>query len=194
MSMVELEQLIDALQADLPADEFVERGMSVQGTFGEIDDPVLIGPDGTPIMTWKEGYPYDERMSRQEYDEEKRLLQIELLKLQSWLQQTGHKVCLVFEGRDAAGKGGTIKRFMEHLNPRLARVVALGIPTQREQGQWYFQRWIGHLPTAEKSSCSTDRGTHGPSSTVSWATARPTKTSSSCVTYLSSNAPSRHPT
>ena len=147
-SMVELEQLIDALQADLSADEFVERGLSVQGTFDEIDDPVLIGPDGTPIMTWKEGYPYDERMSRHDYEEEKRLLQIELLKLQAWLQNTGHKVCLVFEGRDAAGKGGTIKRFMEHLNPRLARVVALGIPTQREQGQWYFQRWIGHLPTA----------------------------------------------
>jgi polyphosphate kinase len=148
MSVVELEQLIDALKADLSADEFVERGMSVQGTFDHIDDPVLIGPDGTPIMTWKEGYPYDERMGREDYEEDKRLLQIELLKLQTWLQRTGHKVCLVFEGRDAAGKGGTIKRFMEHLNPRFARVVALGVPTQREQGQWYFQRWIGHLPTA----------------------------------------------
>ena len=121
--------------------------MSVEGTFDHIDDPVLIGPDGTPIMTWKEGYPYDERMSRNDYEEEKRLLQIELLKLQSWLQVTGHKVCLVFEGRDAAGKGGTIKRFMEHLDPRFARVVALGIPNKREQGQWYFQRWIAHLPT-----------------------------------------------
>ncbi|MGB0114473.1 MAG: polyphosphate kinase 2 [Ilumatobacteraceae bacterium] len=144
---VELEQLIDALQADLTADEFVERGLSVEGTFDEIDDPVLIGPNGSPIKTWMEGYPYEERMSRHEYEATKRLLQIELLKLQAWLQQSGHKVCIVFEGRDAAGKGGTIKRFMEHLNPRLARVVALGIPTEREQGQWYFQRWIEHLPT-----------------------------------------------
>ncbi len=148
LSAVELERLIDALQADLSADEFVERGLSVQGTFDEIDDPVLIGPDGRPIKTWMEGYPYDVRMTRSEYEEDKRLLQIELLKLQAWLQDSGHKVCLVFEGRDAAGKGGTIKRFMEHLNPRLARVVALGIPTGREQGQWYFQRWIEHLPTA----------------------------------------------
>ena len=123
-SMVELEQLIDALKADLSADEFVERGLSVQGTFDEIDDPVLIGPDGTPIMTWREGYPYDERMSRHDYEEHKRLLQIELLKLQAWLQKSGHKVCVLFEGRDAAGKGGTIKRFMEHLDPRLARVEA----------------------------------------------------------------------
>ncbi len=148
LSAVELERLIDALQADLSADEFVERGLSVQGTFDEIDDPVLIGPDGRPIKTWMEGYPYDVRMTRAEYEADKRLLQIELLKLQAWLQERGHKVCLVFEGRDAAGKGGTIKRFMEHLNPRLARVVALGIPTGREQGQWYFQRWIEHLPTA----------------------------------------------
>ncbi len=148
MSTVDLEQLIDALRADLSVDEFVERGLSVRGTFDEIDDPVLIGPDGKPIMTWKEGYPYDQRMSRHEYEEGKRLLQIELLKLQAWLQKTGHKVCLLFEGRDAAGKGGTIKRFMEHLDPRLARVVALGIPNKREQGQWYFQRWIAHLPTA----------------------------------------------
>jgi polyphosphate kinase len=147
MTVVELEELIDALQGDLSADEFVERGLSVEGTFDEIDDPVLIGPDGTPILTWREGYPYEERMTRQEYEETKRLLQIELLKLQAWLQESGHKVCLVFEGRDAAGKGGTIKRFMEHLNPRLARVVALGIPTGREQGQWFFQRWIEHLPT-----------------------------------------------
>ncbi len=148
MSMVELETLIDALQADLSIDDFVERGLSVEGTFDEIDDPVLLGPDGTPIETWREGYPYEERMSRQEYDETKRLLQIELLKLQAWIDETGKKVCVVFEGRDAAGKGGTIKRFMEHLNPRGATVVALGIPTETEQGQWYFQRWIRHLPTA----------------------------------------------
>src|SRR6185436_1502345 len=73
---------------------------------------------------------------------------VELLKLQAWVKETGQKVVVLFEGRDAAGKGGTIKRFMEYLNPRFARVVALGVPNIREQGQWYFQRWIGHLPTA----------------------------------------------
>lgn len=146
--MVELETLIDALQADLSVDEFVERGLTVEGTFDEVDDPVLLGPDGTPIDTWREGYPYEERMSRQAYDETKRLLQIELLKLQAWVNESGRKVCVVFEGRDAAGKGGTIKRFMEHLNPRGATVVALGIPSEVEKGQWYFQRWIRHLPTA----------------------------------------------
>ena len=93
-------------------------------------------------------YPYDKKLGRREYEAEKAQLQAELLKVQLWAQETGQKFVLLFEGRDAAGKGGTIKRFMEHLNPRLARVVALGIPTAREQGQWYFQRWIEHLPTA----------------------------------------------
>ena len=87
-------------------------------------------------------------MSRAEYDHDKRLLQIELLKLQSWIKDSGQKVVLVFEGRDAAGKGGTIKRFTEHLNPRGARVVALEKPTEREERQWYFQRYVQHLPTA----------------------------------------------
>jgi polyphosphate kinase 2 len=98
--------------------------------------------------TWREGYPYDKRMSRREYEEIKRSLQIELLKLQSWVKQTGQKVVLLFEGRDAAGKGGTIKRFTEHLNPRGARIVALEKPTERERTQWYFQRYIERLPAA----------------------------------------------
>ena len=98
--------------------------------------------------TWREGYPYDRRMSRHEYEEIKRSLQIELLKLQSWVKQTGQKVVLLFEGRDAAGKGGTIKRFTEHLNPRGARIVALEKPTERERTQWYFQRYIEPLPAA----------------------------------------------
>ena len=85
------------------------------------DDPVLVHhPSGSDIDTWREGYPYDERMSRNEYEEQKRLLQIELLKLQKWSQSNGLRHVIVFEGRDAAGKGGTIKRFMEHLNPRAA--------------------------------------------------------------------------
>jgi polyphosphate kinase 2 len=97
---------------------------------------------------WREGYPYDKRLSRHEYEELKRSLQIELLKLQSWVKQDGQKLVLLFEGRDAAGKGGTIKRFTEHLNPRGARVVALEKPTEREQSQWYFQRYVTHLPAA----------------------------------------------
>lgn len=112
------------------------------------DDPVLIAPDGVAVDTWRENYPYDERMSRHQYELEKRLLQIELLKLQNWSKRTGARHVILFEGRDAAGKGGTIKRFMEHLNPRGARVVALEKPTERERTQWYFQRYVPHLPAA----------------------------------------------
>jgi polyphosphate kinase 2 len=115
---------------------------------GDLDDPVLVGPDGARIETWRENYPYNERLDRADYEQGKRALQIELLKLQSWAQDTGQRIAVLFEGRDAAGKGGTIKRFMEHLNPRAARVVALDKPTHRENGQWYFQRYIAHLPTA----------------------------------------------
>ncbi|MGJ0120212.1 polyphosphate kinase 2 [Williamsia sp. MIQD14] len=113
------------------------------------DDPRLIlRSDHSVVDTWREGYPYDERMSRGEYELEKRLLQIELLKLQNWAKDTGARVVILFEGRDAAGKGGTIKRFMEHLNPRGARVVALEKPSERESTQWYFQRYVSHLPAA----------------------------------------------
>ena len=92
-------------------------------------------------------YPYDTKMSRKEYEALKRDLQIELLKMQNWVKETGQRILILFEGRDAAGKGGTIKRMMEHLNPRGARVVALEKPTEEEQGQWYFQRYIKHLPS-----------------------------------------------
>ncbi|NVK29581.1 MAG: polyphosphate kinase 2 [Gammaproteobacteria bacterium] len=92
-------------------------------------------------------YPYEKKMKRKQYEAQKHELQIELLKLQRWVKQTGQRVMVVFEGRDAAGKGGTIKRFMEHLNPRGARVVALDKPTEVEQGQWYFQRYVRHFPT-----------------------------------------------
>lgn len=93
-------------------------------------------------------YPYGRLMGRKTYEDEKARLQAELLKVQIWAQETGQKFVLLFEGRDAAGKGGTIKRFMEHLNPRYARVVALTKPTEREKGEWFFQRYIAHLPTA----------------------------------------------
>lgn len=102
----------------------------------------LLSPD------WPMGkYPYVNRLRRRVYEEEKYRLQVELLKLQNWVKKTGQRIIVICEGRDAAGKGGTIKRFMEHLNPRGARVVALEKPTTTEQGQWYFQRYVQHLPT-----------------------------------------------
>jgi polyphosphate kinase 2 len=133
---------------ELSPDEFVARGLSVEGTFDEVDDPVLIGSNGQPVDTWRESFPYDQRLTRAEYEQTKRLLQIELLKAQSWIKESGQRLVVLFEGRDAAGKGGTIKRFTEHLNPRGTNVVALGVPTPREQGQWYFQRYLSLLPTA----------------------------------------------
>ncbi|UVM55650.1 polyphosphate kinase 2 [Pseudomonas sp. B21-012] len=93
-------------------------------------------------------YPYSNRMRRAEYEKAKHELQIELLKVQSWVKETGQRIVVLFEGRDAAGKGGTIKRFMEHLNPRGARIVALEKPSEQEKGQWYFQRYVQHLPTS----------------------------------------------
>ncbi|WP_425049705.1 polyphosphate kinase 2 [Psychromarinibacter sp. S121] len=92
-------------------------------------------------------YPYSKKLARDAYEIRKAELQAELLKLQLWAKDTGQKFVLLFEGRDAAGKGGTIKRFMEHLNPRHARVVALNKPTWEEQGQWFFQRYVAELPT-----------------------------------------------
>ncbi len=97
---------------------------------------------------WREGgYPYRNLLSRKTYERQKYRLQVELLKLQAWVKETGARVVVLFEGRDAAGKGGAIKRFMEHLNPRGARVVALEKPSEAERGQWYFQRYVQHLPT-----------------------------------------------
>jgi polyphosphate kinase 2 len=93
-------------------------------------------------------YPYTKKMSRKLYESEKAKIQAELLKVQLWAQETGQKFVIIMEGRDAAGKGGTIKRFMEHLNPRNARVVALSKPGEKETGQWFFQRYLEHLPTS----------------------------------------------
>jgi len=92
-------------------------------------------------------YPYKTKVRKAVYEKHKEELQVELLKVQSWVKETGQRIVVIFEGRDAAGKGGTIKRFMEHLNPRAARVVALEKPTEHELGQWYFQRYVQHLPT-----------------------------------------------
>ncbi len=92
-------------------------------------------------------YPYKTKLGRAEYERQKANLQVELLRMQRWVHETGQRVVLLFEGRDAAGKGGTIKRFMEHLNPRSALVVALPAPSERERGQWYFQRYVRCLPS-----------------------------------------------
>lgn len=92
-------------------------------------------------------HPYDSRWKRSEYEGDLDSLQIELAKMQRWMIESGERIVLVFEGRDAAGKGGTISRLTENLNPRIARVVALGKPSDRERGQWYFQRYVAHLPT-----------------------------------------------
>ena len=99
------------------------------------DDPVLLDQDGNPVETWRERYPYDERLPRRQYEREKRLLQIQLLKLQRWTKRTGARHVILFEGRDAAGKGGTMKRFMQHLNPAV-------------RGSWHWR----NLPRPNKDS------------------------------------------
>ena len=119
-----------------------------------LEDPQLTGGKGTKPdeelnRDWRSGaYPYKNLLSRKNYEAQKYKLQVELLKLQLWAKETGQRIVILFEGRDAAGKGGAIKRFMEHLNPRGARLVALEKPTDMERGQWYFQRYVQHLPTA----------------------------------------------
>jgi polyphosphate kinase len=110
--------------------------------------PELVQRDGKVAETWRDDFPYASRLSRRKYDRSKGALQIELLKLQRHVKATGGRLVIVFEGRDAAGKGGTIKSFTENLNPRGARIVALEKPTDREQAEWYLQRYIAHLPTA----------------------------------------------
>ena len=111
-------------------------------------NPTKISRDAELADGWQDGgYPYKYLMSRKNYEFQKYNTQVELLKLQAWVKETGSRVIVLFEGRDAAGKGGTIKRMMEHLNPRGARVVALEKPTHEERGQWYFQRYVKHLPT-----------------------------------------------
>lgn len=156
-----MSELIDASRPDLVdlsrsvGREELARVVDLADTSGFVvddsddDDPrLVVTRDLAVVDTWRENYPYDERMARGDYEREKRLLQIELLKLQKWSKETGARHVILFEGRDAAGKGGTIKRFMEHLNPRGARVVALEKPSERESTQWYFQRYVAHLPAA----------------------------------------------
>ncbi|MFJ7631559.1 polyphosphate kinase 2 [Streptomyces sp. NPDC097595] len=120
------------------------RGLSVDESRPE--RPMLLDDSGEVIQTWRDNHPYDHRLRRKEYERTKRVLQIELLKLQRWAHESGARIVALFEGRDAAGKGGTIQRFSERLNPRGARIVALDKPSEREAGQWYFQRYVPHLP------------------------------------------------
>lgn len=140
------EQEIAALLEDASDDELrlvrdLLRSRGVKGKKRNPDEE--LNPD------WRSGaYPYKNRMSRRQYEAQKYDLQVELLKLQAWVKENNKSLVILFEGRDAAGKGGAIKRFMEHMNPRGARVVALQKPTDTERGQWYFQRYIQHLPTA----------------------------------------------
>ena len=149
-------------QEDVKTNEPVGNGTVPEETeeFPELEETYLGGDYSSATIKklrkkpeqisklFKEGkYPYTDRIQRSTYEIEKKKLQIELLKVQNWVKLTGQKIVVICEGRDAAGKGGTIKRFMEHLNPRAAKVVALEKPTHHEKGQWYFQRYIEHLPT-----------------------------------------------
>jgi polyphosphate kinase 2 len=136
------------LEGASPDDAAMLRS-ALQGTGDAKLRKSLVGPDEELAEDWRRGgYPYKNLMSRKTYEEQKYLLQVELLKLQAWVKESRQRVVILFEGRDAAGKGGAIKRFMEHLNPRGARVVALEKPSETERGQWYFQRYVEHLPTA----------------------------------------------
>jgi polyphosphate kinase 2 (PPK2 family) len=132
-------------------------------------------------------YPHATRMDSEDYESEMELLQIELVKMQAWLKEVGERIVIIFEGRDAAGKGGTIKTFSENLNPRGARVVALTKPSETERGQWYFQRYIENMPTRGEivmydRSCIT-----AAESSTSWAFVRLTNIWSSCARRPNSN-------
>lgn len=146
----ELEALTTILKGEAPADRIRLLRLLLRqerlnfATSSSRDD----NPDDILVRDWRTGiYPYKNRLNRKTYEKEKFALQVELLKLQAWIKETGQRVVILFEGRDAAGKGGTIKRFMEHMNPRGARIVALEKPNEKELGQWYFQRYVEHLPT-----------------------------------------------
>ena len=141
---VVLAQLQALMDGASPDDRKALRKLLVQPAAAEPEKDA----DTALAPGWREGkYPYKNLLSRRRYEQQKYRLQVELLKLQAWVKDTGARVVIIFEGRDAAGKGGTIKRLMEHLNPRGARVVALEKPSEVERGQWYFQRYIQHLPT-----------------------------------------------
>ncbi len=142
-----LKEVLDAIMQGTSTDDAAVLRSALLGKTEAIaaKNPL---PDDLLSEDWRHGgYPYENLMSRKNYEKQKYKLQVELLRMQLWVRKTGQRLVILFEGRDAAGKGGTIKRFMEHLNPRGARVVALEKPTEVESGQWYFQRYVEHLPT-----------------------------------------------
>ena len=144
----EIAALSDILKGEAPADREALMQSLVRQSRAAAAEARRTDPDLELADDWRKGgYPYRNLLSRRSYEKQKYRLQVELLKLQAWVKETGQKVVVLFEGRDAAGKGGTIRRFMEHLNPRGARVVALEKPSEYERGQWYFQRYVQHLPT-----------------------------------------------
>jgi polyphosphate kinase 2 (PPK2 family) len=132
-------------------------------------------------------HPEPGTLDRRIYFKELFRMQGELVKLQDWVQYKQLKVVVLFEGRDSAGKGGVIKRITQRLNPRVCRVAALPAPNERERTQWYFQRYVTHLPAGGKSCCSTAAGTIAPASNASWASARTSSTRNSSIPFLSSN-------
>jgi polyphosphate kinase 2 len=144
----ELAEALQAIMAGASPDDAIALKRALQSSE---DEQAIAGPhpDEELADDWRQGgYPYRNLMLRRSYEKAKYGLQVELLKLQNWTKEQKQKVVILFEGRDAAGKGGAIKRFMEHLNPRGARVVALEKPSEMERGQWYFQRYVQELPTA----------------------------------------------
>jgi polyphosphate kinase 2 len=144
----EIAAITDILKGESPADREALMQSLVRQSRTAAAQAKQADPDQELAEDWRKGgYPYKNLLSRRSYEKQKYRLQVELLKLQAWVKETGQKVVILFEGRDAAGKGGTIRRFMEHLNPRGARVVALEKPSEYERGQWYFQRYVQHLPT-----------------------------------------------
>ncbi len=144
----ETARALENIMAGTSDDDVNALVRSLQQSGREPQSADVSNPDEELADDWREGgYPYKHLMLRKNYERQKYGLQVELLKLQAWVKETGQRVVILFEGRDAAGKGGTIKRFMEHLNPRGARVIALEKPSETERGQWYFQRYIEHLPT-----------------------------------------------
>lgn len=149
---IDITTLPDALQAILDGaspDDAAALSKAIANMPNIENSQVQAHADEALARDWRNGaYPYKNLLSRRSYEKQKYHLQVELLKLQAWVKETGQRVVILFEGRDAAGKGGTIRRFMEHLNPRGARVVALEKPSDVERGQWYFQRYVSQLPTA----------------------------------------------
>ena len=154
--LVEFVKTADAVP-DLPGEE--QAPATAKGSGSEVaadssakeaenDTRIQVDVSKEELKRDKERYPYKNKMGRDDYEEKKFALQIELLKLQNWVRDHGERIVCIFEGRDAAGKGGTIKRIMEHMNPRGAQVAALEKPTEHERGQWFFQRYIDHLPSA----------------------------------------------